>query len=423
MNRLVHAMFALCCLIFCTADVSGQSGKRTPVKKKTAAKISTPKEYLLIPAKTGDDLPALLQRYNLYDYECNIAQFFKINRLKEDYRLKAGQSYKLPVEVVAYNGKSIRSTLGIADWRTAKRIEIFNKSALKDGLRKDNFIETRRLWVPWHELNCPAEGETAMAATNASLEKSGENFMVKGSRSYTLFGKKYAKTPLVSRKLKGKIFYIVSGHGGPDPGAQGKRAGRTLCEDEYAYDVALRLVRLLVSHGATAYMIVRDPNDGIRDEEYLACDEDEKVWGDATIPAEQKPRLQQRCDIINELTAKNAGVGPDNQTMIEIHVDSRTRDTKTDVFFYFRPDSEPSHKLAHHMQKVFIQKYLKKRSARGYNGTVSARNLYMLKETTTPKAVFIELGNIRNDWDQQRLVLKNNRQALANWLCEAVLTH
>ncbi|MFZ4477301.1 MAG: N-acetylmuramoyl-L-alanine amidase, partial [Saprospiraceae bacterium] len=33
----------------------------------------------------------------------------------------------------------------------------------------------------------------------------------------------------------------------------------------------------------------------------------------------------------------------------------------------------------------------------------------------------IELGNIKNDWDQQRLVLKNNRQAIANWLLESLL--
>ncbi len=131
--------------------------------------------------------------------------------------------------------------------------------------------------------------------------------------------------------------------------------------------------------------------------------------------------LMQRCDIINDFTAQNAKAGASDQTLIEIHVDSRTRDTKTDVFFYYRPESEPSRKLALRIHQTFLQKYLKKRSQRGYNGSVTPRYLYMLKETTTPKAVYIELGNIRNDWDQQRLVLKNNRQAVANWLCEALM--
>ena len=169
-------------------------------------------------------------------------------------------------------------------------------------------------------------------------------------------------------------------------------------------------------------MIVRDPNDGIRDTEYLYCDKDEKVWGNLAVPREQKARLQQRCDIINEFTEKNAKAGAIDQTFVEIHVDSRTRDTKTDVFFYYRPESEPSRKLALRVHQTFLQKYMKKRGQRGYNGTVTPRNLYMLKETTTPRAVYIELGNIRNDWDQQRLVLKNNRQALANWIGEALMS-
>jgi len=75
------------------------------------------------------------------------------------------------------------------------------------------------------------------------------------------------------------------------------------------------------------------------------------------------------------------------------------------------------------MHKTFLQKYLKKRGQRGYTGTVTPRNLFMLKETTIPKAVYVELANIRNDVDQQRLVVKTNRQALANWMCEALLSH
>ena len=42
----------------------------------------------------------------------------------------------------------------------------------------------------------------------------------------------------------------------------------------------------------------------------------------------------------------------------------------------------------------------------------------MLRETKG-KSVYIELGNIRNHDDQQRF-LKDNRQALANWMYEAL---
>ncbi len=407
-----------------------QASKSKPaVKTKPATQTNAPKEkkepappeYLLVTAGKGDNVPSLLERYGLSEFDCNVTQFFKINKLKQDYRLKTGVLYKLPIELWAYNGKSIRTTLGINEWKTAVRIENYNKNAKETGLRDDNFIASRQLWVPHHELHCTEEAKEKIEAEAAPVLTGGEPIAAKTTRTFPLFGKKYENTPLLSQKLKGRVYYIVSGHGGPDTGAQGTRSNHTLCEDEYAYDVALRLVRLLVSHGATAYMIVRDDKDGIRDEDYLVCDKDEKVWGNKTIPLDQKQRLQQRCDVINALRSKHAKAGALEQTFVEIHVDSRSRNMKTDVFFYHASNSEVGKKLALRFHQTFLQKYMKTRSQRSYSGTVSARDLYMLRYTNIPRTVYVELGNIRNDYDQQRLVIRSNRQALANWMYEALV--
>ncbi len=383
--------------------------------------------YLTATAHPGDNVLELLARYGLAGFDCNVSEFCKLNNVKEQSKLKAEGIYKLPVCVAAYNGKSIRSTIGIKDWKTAVRIDTYNKNAQKEGLRPESFIDNKQLWVPLHELNCPEEAQAKMVSNTDSGKPSaaivglhGEDELSKGSRIYPIFGSKYQKTPLIDRRLKGKVFYLISGHGGPDVGAQGRRAGITLCEDEYAYDVTLRLLRLLLSHGATAYMVVRDPNDGIRDENYLKCDKDEEVYGALTIPYNQKDRLLQRTDFINEMTKKHLRAGVTDQTVVEIHVDSRSQDTKTDVFFYYRPGSEPSKEQALRLHQTFLNKYTRLRGQRGYDGTVSPRNLLTLKETTTLKAVYIELANIKNDWDQQRLVIKNNRQALANWLFQGL---
>jgi len=392
--------------------------------------------YLTATAQSGEDALELLDRYGLASYSCNVSQFLKINDL-ENNRLKHGETYKIPVLVVVYNGKSIRTTLKIEDWKKAKRIEEYNKMAQRKKLRPDYFIENKRLWVPWHEVNCSDSDlpKTAAASVGAIKKEtlrdktrpmpnvvSGGEKDRGGDRVFPIFGPSYQKTPLLNRNMKGKVFYLISGHGGPDVGAQGKRAGHTLCEDEYAYDVTLRLLRLLVSHGATAYMIVRDPNDGIRDDTYLNCDKDEEVWGGLDIPYDQKERLKQRTDIINTLTEKHLKLGQADQTIIEIHIDSRSQLKKQDIFFYYRPESEPSLQLAEHIHQTFTAKYRKAQGGRGYNGTVSPRYLYTLKETYTPRAVYLELANIQNDWDQQRLVIQNNRQAIANWICHALLT-
>ena len=49
-----------------------------------------------------------------------------------------------------------------------------------------------------------------------------------------LFGKTMASYPIVSNELSGACFYLVGGHGGPDPGAIGTYGGHKLHEDEYA---------------------------------------------------------------------------------------------------------------------------------------------------------------------------------------------
>ena len=403
-------------LCLCLAFQSLQLSAQNPLQ---------PQNFMKAVARSGEDVPLLLQRYGLSDFSCNITQFFKINNIKEDYRLKSGATYKLPLWVVTYNGKSIRSTIGVSDWQTAKRIETFNRNALQNGLRKDDFMESKKLWVPYHEINCEeaeAPAATAKQASESEMLQSGE-ISAKGTRNFSIFGPKYAHTPLISTRLKGKVFYLISGHGGPDSGAQGKRAGQTLCEDEYAYDVTLRLLKLLLSHGATAYMIVRDPNDGIRDEIYLRGDKDEVVWGNKRIPINQKERLTQRTDLINQLTEKHLNAGQRDQTVVEIHVDSRSRDAKTDLFFYYRPESEDSKALAQHIHRTFLEKYLQLRGQRGYTGSVTPRYLHTLEKTTCRRAIYIEMANIRNDWDQQRLVIKNNRQAVANWLFQGLSTH
>ncbi|SOE22473.1 N-acetylmuramoyl-L-alanine amidase [Spirosomataceae bacterium TFI 002] len=239
--------------------------------------------------------------------------------------------------------------------------------------------------------------------------------------SYSIFGEKYAKTPIIDTQLKGHVYYIVSGHGGPDPGAMTKKDGVWISEDEYAYDVSLRLARNLISHSAKVYMITRDENDGIRDLELLPMDKDETVWGGKAMPLNQKARLKQRSDAINQLYHENKSKGYSTQRTIVTHVDSRYESKKIDIFFYHNQNSSEGRNLAKHMYKTIKTEYDEHQKGRGYTGEVGTRNLWMLRETIPP-TVFIELGNITNDFDQKRLLLHNNRQAIANWLSQGVVT-
>ncbi len=232
------------------------------------------------------------------------------------------------------------------------------------------------------------------------------------TKTYPIFGKDHEDVTIKSSELKGAVYYLVAGHGGPDPGAIGKYNGKRLCEDEYAYDVTIRLAKKLIEEGATVYMITRDPNDGIRDESYLKIDRDEVCYPNLKIPLNQTKRLRQRKDAVNKLYLKHKG---QYQRMVAIHVDSRSKGNNIDVFFYHDKRSDSGKKTALSLQKTFQQKYKQHQPNRGYKGTVTARNLYVLKYTY-PVAVYIELGNINHYRDQQRFIITNNRKAVANWL-------
>lgn len=231
-----------------------------------------------------------------------------------------------------------------------------------------------------------------------------------------LYGLERGRFKLESKELKGAVFHLVSGHGGPDPGALGKYVGKTLAEDEYAYDITLRLAKKLQENGAKVQMVVQDKNDGIRDDSYLKMDKDETCMG-KPIPLKQIDRLKQRTKEVNHLYVKNK---PAFQRCVVIHVDSRSKGKEIDVFFYHAPKSKSGKKAAQAILNVFDEKYKKHQPSRGYSGVINSRNLYLLRKTY-PTAVFVELGNIRNYRDQQRFIIKNNRQALANWMYEGLL--
>lgn len=364
-----------------------------------------------VPARAGDGPLTLLQRYDLGDHSCDLEAFYTLNELNPNAILYSGRKYKLPVLIYRYNGVNIRSTINDTDYNKALRIQQYNDWLKSNNLRKTHYRDSRILWVPYHELHCsPASKPTATPIANHLGKK----------LTLPILGSKEADVSRKSTKLQGHVYYLIAGHGGPDPGAVGKSGRSTLCEDEYAYDVTLRLYKLLIEQGAQAYMIIQDKNDGIRDDEWLVCDRDETCHG-AKIPLSQAKRLKQRVEHVNQLYNHHKKKGITEQACISIHVDSRSVNHRQDVFFCHYPTSQSSKKLATQLQATFARKYGVHRHGGNYEGCVSERgNLYVLKNTL-PKAVLVELANIQNKSDHQRIVRPSNRQALANWMLEGLL--
>ncbi len=396
-------------------------------------------QYYRTTARKGDNIRRLLKRYFLAGYDCNFDKFYQLNKLNSTSDLFEGRKYYLPVSIHRYNGRSIKTSLDLEGWEKAYRIKQYNERLYRHKLRQSTLVRSSLIWVPYHELGCSGKKAEpladAKASTSTNLKPSDKERREyqkidskvlahfkksSGLGKFPIFGKKYEHVTIRDNKLRGQVFYVVSGHGGPDVGAVGKAGKHQLCEDEYAYDVSLRLVRKLIEHGAIAYMITRDADDGIRSEDYLKCDYDEYCWGDYIIPRSQKSRLYQRSDAINKLYEKHQKQGIKKQTTIVIHIDSRNTSVNTDVFFYYYPGSQKSRKIAQKLHQTFKSKYRKYRSNGQYHGTITSRDLHMLREPKT-SSVFIELGNIRNRHDQQRFIRESNREALAKWLLQGLV--
>lgn len=281
----------------------------------------------------------------------------------------------------------------------------------KKRLGKDNALITGRTYrLPFRKDTLSAQAKEPVKVEERVTKK------VK-SENYEIFGDKYREVTVKSNELEGAVYYLESGHGGPDPGAIGRLDGHTLCEDEYAYDVTLRLARNLIECGATIYMIIRDPNNGIRDEQYLLPDKDEVCYPENPIPLSQLARLKQSTAAVNALHKLNKRKF---QRLVVIHVDSRSINENIDVFFYHDKGSISGKRLANTLKQTFEQKYAMHQPNRGYSGSVSERNLYVMKNSVVP-AVFIELGNINHTRDQKRLIISDNRQAVANWLRDGLI--
>ncbi|MFH6982192.1 N-acetylmuramoyl-L-alanine amidase [Marinoscillum sp. 108] len=321
-------------------------------------------------------------------------------------------------KVMAVQGDGIYSLLRNSGLEPKKYLAPFIELN-KENLSSENGLFIGRIYLlPKPEEKVEKADEEVVMPDSVDMQTVKATKVLE-KRYYGIFGADYAMVSIESRQLEGAVFYLISGHGGPDPGAVEHYGGQLLAEDEYAYDVTLRLARKLIANGALVYLITRDPNDGIRDARLLEVDHDEETYPSKRIPRNHSLRLKQRVEVVNELYERHAA--KPYQRIIETHVDSRSKSENIDVFFYYHELSKDGQRLAQNLQQTFKQKYARYQPNRKYSGTIEPRNsLYIIKYSKAP-TVYVEIGNLKNTRDQRRILDWENRDAIAMWITDGVI--
>jgi LysM repeat protein len=217
---------------------------------------------------------------------------------------------------------------------------------------------------------------------------------------------------ILSRKLKGWTIVIDPGHGGLDPGAvvetvDGNGNSAFVVEDEYAYDISLRVYALLRQHGADADLTVISPNHHIRhtpDASVTFVNEKNEVFNDESEnrtgawsewPAGGSRGLERRLDTARKIIDRG---GNPRSLFISIHCDNTPGGFAQSGILIWGKDEqelERSRNLAEAFQSSFPASL-----------EIKEQNLHVLNGNPADDgAVLIEIRNINYD---------NNSWALRN---------
>ncbi|QEN07961.1 LysM peptidoglycan-binding domain-containing protein [Oceanispirochaeta crateris] len=221
------------------------------------------------------------------------------------------------------------------------------------------------------------------------------------------FDKAARSLPPLSHSLQGITVILDPGHGGLDPGAivaNSDGNGNTVyvVEDEYCYDISLRVYRDLIRHGADVVLTVISPNQVIRkteDASLTFVNEKNEVYNNRSVnrsdtawPVGNAWGLDQRKLIAGAALEESPG---NSSVFISIHADNNPGDGKGSRILYHPSEKDQSsERLAQHL-----------RDHMGSGSLSRSQEVRVLNENPAEAAVLVEVRN---------LAYKSNAWAIRN---------
>ena len=270
-------------------------GSKIIVGQELRLKAARPHIHIV---ERGDALWEVAQAYGL-----TVAGIKKLNDLTSD-RIYPGQELQLGVKPLkTFDTYTVKKgdylsriarlhQMSVAD---VKRVNNMRSSLIHPGdrLKVNPLLGKGKEWLKQREINwdnligCSGgfrkiglgngpyygNGPKARRQRNPRYYENPSlslwNTFQRARKLQAAFDREISRTGRLSNTLKGWHFVLDPGHGGLDPGAvvenlDGNGNKVYVVEDEYVYDIALRVYVLLRLHGAAATLTLLSPNHLIR---------------------------------------------------------------------------------------------------------------------------------------------------------------
>lgn len=235
--------------------------------------------------------------------------------------------------------------------------------------------------------------------------------------------------------LHGMVVVIDPGHGGTDRGSAGYfgngRKKALVAEDEYVYDVALRVATECRRLGAKVILTIRDPKQAVPS----------NLPANRVIPTDKREVYTMSG---GQVRAGTSGLAPRVLTAnralwnnrgkrvvdVSIHFDATPKRELEGITLIAPPGPRPE-VVQYLYEEVRTARRLRSRGGREYYPVVQSgggdghgeRSLYILSPRTNAvrQRVMVELGNFRNVTDVWRIRNPRTRQAYAEIITRALV--